>query len=142
VFSKYGWIILLKNKTGKATALTLKTIFTHRKPRRLWVDKGKEFYNKDVKSLIELCSTENEEKSSVVEIWNRTMKERMCKYFSANNTYKYIDVLKDLIKRYNETRHSSIGMTLIKASNPANENKVRMKLYLNLPLPSKVRCRR
>jgi len=54
-----------KNKTGKATALALKTIL--RKPRRLWVDKGKEFYNKDVKSLIDLYSTEKEEKSSVVE---------------------------------------------------------------------------
>jgi len=47
MFSKYGWIIPLKNKTGNATALALKTIF--RKPQRLWVDKGKEFYNKDVK---------------------------------------------------------------------------------------------
>jgi len=137
VFSKYGRIILLKNKTGKATASALKTIFTHRKPQRLWVDKGKEFYNKDVKFLIDLYSTENEEKSSVVERWNRTMKERMFKYFSANNTYKYIDVLKDLVKRYNETKHSSIGMTPIEASDPANENKVRIKLYPNLPAPSK-----
>jgi len=137
VFSKYGWIVPLKNETGKATALDLKTIFTHRKPQRLWVDKGKEFYNKDVKSLIELYSTENEENSSVVEKWNRTMKVRMFKYFSANNTYKYIDVLKDLVKRYNETKHSAIGMTPIEASDPANENKVRTNLYPNLPAPSK-----
>ena len=50
----------------------------------MWVDKGKEFYNKDVKSLIDIYSTENEEKASVVERWNRTMKEKMFKYFSAN----------------------------------------------------------
>jgi len=66
-----------KKKTGKATASALKTILTHRKPRHLWVDKGKEFYNKDVKPLIDLYSTENEEKSSVVERWNRTMKEQI-----------------------------------------------------------------
>jgi len=80
---------------------------------------------------------ENEEKSSVVERWNRTMKERMLKYFLANNTYRYIDVLKDLVKRYNETKHSSIGMTPIEASDPSNENKIRIKLYPNLPLLSK-----
>ena len=67
VFSKYGWLIPLKDKTGKSVALALKTIFEERKLEKMWVDKGKEFYNKDVKDLIELCSTENEEKSSVVE---------------------------------------------------------------------------
>ena len=81
----------------------------------MWVDKGKEFYNKDVKDLIELYSTENEEKSSVVERWIRTMKEKMWKYFSANSTNVYIDVLPDLVKEYN-TRHSSIKMTPVKAS--------------------------
>ena len=81
----------------------------------MWVDKGKEFYNKDVKDLIELYSTENEEKSSVVERWIRTMKEKMWKYFSANSTNVYTDVLPDLVKEYN-TRHSSIKMTPVKAS--------------------------
>ena len=73
VFSKYGWLIPLKDKTGKSVASALKTIFEERKPEKMWVDKGKEFYNKDVKDLIELYSTENEEKSSVVERWIRTI---------------------------------------------------------------------
>jgi len=47
---------------------------------------------------VELYSTENEEKSLVAERWNRTMKEKMFKYFTANNTYKYIDVLDDLLR--------------------------------------------
>lgn len=133
VFSKYGWTIPLKNKTGLAVATALKKILKERKPRLMWVDKGKEFYNKDVKQLVDLYSTENEEKSSVVERWNRTMKERMFKYFSANNTYKYIDVVDDLVKVYNETRHSSIGMTPTQASKPSNADKVRIKLYPDLP---------
>ena len=75
----------------------------------MWVDKGKEFYNKAVKDLlIELYLTENEEKSSVVERWIRTMKEKMRKYFSANSTKVYIDALPDLVKKYNNTRHSSM----------------------------------
>ena len=59
VFSKYGWLIPLKYKTGKSVASALKAIFKERKPEKMWVDKGKEFYNKDVKELIELYSTEN-----------------------------------------------------------------------------------
>ncbi|XP_065653086.1 uncharacterized protein LOC136080397 [Hydra vulgaris] len=59
----------------------------------MWVDKGLEFYNKHVKALgVELYSTENEEKSCVVERWNRTMKDKMFKHFSANSTRKYIDL--------------------------------------------------
>jgi len=63
------------------------------------------------------------------------MRERMFKYFSANNTYKYIAVLKDLVKRYNETKHSSIGMTPIEASDSSNKSKICMKLYPNLSMP-------
>ena len=103
VFSKYGWLIPLKDKTGKSVASALKTIFKERKPEKMWVDKGKEFYNKDVKDLIELYSTENEEKSSVVERWIRTMKEKMWKYFTANSTNNFINVLSDLVKEYNNT---------------------------------------
>ena len=80
VFSKYGWLIPLKDKTGKSVASALETIFKERKPEKMWVDKGKEFYNKNVKDSIELYSTENEEKSSVVERWIRPMKEKMWKY--------------------------------------------------------------
>ena len=66
IFSKYGWIIPLKNKKGETVASALKTIFEERKPEKMWVDKGKEFYNKDVKDLIELYSTENEEKIALL----------------------------------------------------------------------------
>ena len=131
IFSKYGWIIPLKNKEGKTVASALKTIFKERKPEKMWVDKGKEFYNKDVKGLIELYSTENEEKSSVVERWIRTMKEKMWKYFTDNNTNIYIDILPDLGKDYNNTKHSSIKMTPVEASEKKNELMVWRNLYPN-----------
>ena len=95
----------------------------------MWVDKGKEFYNKDVKDLIELYSTENEEKSSVVERWIRTMKEKLWKCFLAKSTNVYIGVLPDLVKEYNNTRHSSIKMTPTKASRKENELRVWRNLY-------------
>ena len=129
IFSKYGWLIPLKDKTGKSVADALKRIFKSRKPNKIWVDKGKEFYNREVQGLIELYSTENEEKSSVVERWNRTMKEKMWKYFSSNSTNVYINVLDDLVHQYNNTIHSSIKMTPIAASKKKNENKVWRNLY-------------
>jgi len=83
-----------------------------------------------VKELgVELCSTENEEKSSVVERWNRTMKEKVFKYLTANNTNKYIDVLDDFVEKYNNTRHSSIKMTPVEASKKENEERVYRNLY-------------
>ena len=104
VFSKYGWMLPLQDKTGVSVANALKEIFKQRKPEKLWTDKGKAFYNKHVNELgVELYSTENEEKSSVAERWNRTMKEKMFKYFTANNTNKYIDVLDDFVDKYNNT---------------------------------------
>ena len=131
VFSKYGCLIPLKDKTGKSVASALKTIFKERKPEKMWVDKGKEFYNKDVKELIELCSTENAEKLSVFERWIRTMKEKMWKYFTDNNTNVYIDILPDLVKDYNNTKHSSIKMTPVEASEKKNELTVWRNFYPN-----------
>ena len=48
----------------------------------------------------------------------------MCKYFSANNARKYVDVLDLLVDQYNNTIHSSIKTTPKKASRKENENKV------------------
>ena len=120
IFSKYGWIVPLKDKKGKTVANALKTIFEERKPGKLWTDKGREFYNKDVKEIINLYSTENEEKSSIVERWIRTMKEKMWKYFTDNDTYNYMNVLPELVEDYNNTVHSSIKMTPIDASKKEN----------------------
>ena len=82
----------------------------------MWVDKGREFYNKYVRKLVELYSTENEEKSCVIERYNRTIKDKIFKYFSANSTRKYIDVLDKLVYQYNNIVHSSIKMTPVEAS--------------------------
>ena len=54
VFSKYGWIVTLKDKKGESVGEAFKTIFKEgRKPQYLWIDKGKEYYNKHVKDLLE-----------------------------------------------------------------------------------------
>ena len=100
----------------------------------IWSDKGSEFYNRQVKELlkdniIKLYSTENEEKSSVVERWIGTMKQHMYKYFTANETTKYYDMLDKLVENYNNTVHSSIKMTPVEASKVENELTVYENLY-------------
>ena len=81
------------------------------------------------KRLIELYSTQNEEKSVLVERWIRTMNERMWKYFSANSTRVYINVLDKLVVQYNNTRQPSIKMTPVQASKTEKENKVWRNIY-------------
>ena len=135
VFSKYGWIVPLKDKKGESVAEAFKTIFKEgRKPQYLWTDKGKEYYNKHVKDLLEkssikLYSTENEEKSSVVERWNRTIKSKMWKQFTVQGNTMYLDMLPKLVNQYNNTKHSSIKMTPVEASNKKNEGTVYFNLY-------------
>ena len=75
-FCKFVWIIPLKRKTGQEVASAFSRILKERRPSKMWVDKGREFYNKAVQKLVKLYRTENEEKSCVIERFNRTNKEK------------------------------------------------------------------
>ena len=134
VYSKYGWIVPLKTKTGKEVASALVKLFEIAVPSRLWTDKGTEFSNRHVRRVLEansvtLSSTENEEKSSVAERWNRTMKRIMWKFFTANNTNKYIDELQNMVDKYNTTYYRSIKLSPSDARNPSNYKHVFTALY-------------
>ena len=100
----------------------------------MWTDKGSEFISKHFKEFLKknnitLYHTENEEKSSVVERLNKTMKNKMWKLFSANNNTVYWNKLDKLVDDYNNTYHSSVQMTPTEASKKENENKVFANLY-------------
>ena len=64
-------------------------------------DKGRELFNKDVQELVELYSTENEERSCVIEIFNTNIMEKIFRNFSDNITRKFVDVLDLLVDQYN-----------------------------------------
>ena len=110
VFSKYGWVKPLKAKKTESVSSAFDLIFkkSKRQPEKLWTVKGSEFIRKHFKEFlkknnVELYHTENEEKSSVVERWNKTMKNEMWKMFSANNNTVYWDKLDKLVDDYNNT---------------------------------------
>ena len=132
IFSKFVWIVPLKRKTGQEVANAFSRILKERIPSKMWVDNARAFDNKNVQKLVELCSTENEEKSCEIERFNRTIREKMFKYFSANKTRKFVDVLDLLVDQYNNTIHSSSKMTPKEASRKENENKVWRNLYADL----------
>ena len=77
IFSKFVWNVPLKRKTGQEVANAYSKILKEWRPSKMWVDTGREFYNKGVQKLVELYSIENEEKSCVIEIFNRSIKENV-----------------------------------------------------------------
>ena len=137
VFSKYGWAIPIKNKTGAEVTKAFTDLWKKQTPpKKLWTDKGKEFLNSRMSTLLEennvhLYWTENEEKSCIVERWNRTIKEMMWKYFTKHKTGIYINVLPELIKKYNSTYNRAIKCSPTDARKPANYQHVLNALYIH-----------
>ena len=131
IFSKFAWVIPLKDKKGINAKNALEKIFKQRKCEYLWTDKGKEFYNKQVQDLlkennIKLYSTYNFEiKSSVTERFNRTFKNMMFKKFTENDNTIFYNILDELVDKYNDKYHRTIKMTPIQASKKINEKKIR-----------------
>ena len=136
VFSKYAWVEPIKNKTGKAVTEAFEKILKQgRKPIQLQTDDGKEFYNKTFQTLlnkykIHHFSTSGDTKASVVERFNRTLKQRMYRYFTTNNTLKFVPVLQSLVKGYNRSYHRSIKMAPNQVTE-ANSSEVYANLYKN-----------
>ena len=134
VFSKYAWVLSLKKKDSITVMEAFESIFTQRKPLKLQMDKGKEFINatfqnglKDLK--IQFYVSQNEDiKASVVERLNRTLKTKMWKYFTHRNSYKYIEVLPDMVHSYNETYHRTVGRSPASVKKK-DEPVIRLKIY-------------
>ena len=114
VLSKYAWVVPLKNKTGKSIIDAFETIFAERKPGKLQTDKGAEFLNRQFQKYLDELNvrhftTENDDiKACIVERFNRTLKTKMWRYFTKDSMNRYLDVLPQLTKAYNDSYHSKI----------------------------------
>ena len=142
VFSKFVWTCGIKNKTGSVMARALTKIFHQEKYHHLQTDKGKEFYNAKVKSVLETnninhFSTENDDiKASIVERFNRTIQNRLHRWFTKNKSQRWVDVLSDMTDAYNNTYHRSIKMKPVEVTRKNSED-VWLNLYGNLQYTSK-----
>jgi len=50
-------------------------------------------------------------KCAVMERFKRTLKSKLYKWFTRNNTYRYVDVLDKYVTGYNDTVHSNPSST-------------------------------
>ena len=114
IFSKYKWVIPLKDKRGITVTFAFQKILKefNDKPSKIWVGKGSEFYNRSwlEKNNIEMYSVQNEGKSVTAERFIRTLKNKIYKYMISISKNVYIDKLDDIINKYNNTYHILIKM--------------------------------
>ncbi|KAL4104412.1 hypothetical protein QTP88_004104 [Uroleucon formosanum] len=139
-FSKFSWALELKKKDGINVSEAFEKIIkqaisqNHQAPKLLHADKGLEFENKHFKKVlqkygIKMYHTQNEEKSSIIERFNRTLNSKMRLHFEVTNSKKWIKILKSLIYEYNfKDIHRSIGMRPCEV-NKSNEDVVFHKLF-------------
>ena len=124
LYSKYAFVIPLENKKGISVTNGFNKIIkqSNRKPNKIWVDQGGEFYNNVFKKWLSdndiiMYSTYNEGKSVVAERFIRTLKTKLYKHMTAIGKNVYYDVLNDIVYKYNNTKHSTIKMKPIDVGN-------------------------
>lgn len=116
IFSKFAFTVALKNKSATSVKKAFEDIFAQgRKPQKIHTDKGGEFLGKQIqdyfkKEGIHHYVTQSQTKAFCVERYNRTLKTRMFRAFTAKNTLNYVDMLQDLVDGYNHSKHRTIGM--------------------------------
>lgn len=124
VFSRFLWTRPLRRKTGEETAAALTDLFCtvsedpekhHTLPRIVYVDRGSEFYNRNVKGLlastpipVQLQSSHDQTKAAIVERVQRTIKARLWKYLYQNGTSRWIQALPAIVESYNHARHVTL----------------------------------
>ena len=120
LYSKYAFVILLKDKKGISIANAFNKIIkqSNRKPNKIWVDQEGEFYNNVFKKWLSdndiiMYSMYNEEKSVAAERFIRILKNTLYKHMAATGKNVYYDVLDDVFNKYNNTKHSTIKMKSI-----------------------------
>ena len=118
LFSKYAWVVFLKDKKGVSIVNAFQKMLdsSKRKPNKIWVDQGSEFYNNHFKKWlkdngISMYSTYNEGKSVVAaERFIKTLKNKIYKHMTAISKNLSFDVLDDIVDEYNNTYHETIKM--------------------------------
>ena len=110
LFSKYAFVVPLKDKEGSSIVNAFQSILnkSKRKPNKIWVDQGSEFYNNNFKKCLKdndiaMYSTYNEGKSVFTERFIKTLKSKIYKHMTSISKNIYFDVLDDIVKKYNNS---------------------------------------
>ena len=127
-FSKYLWAIPLKNKYSQTITNEFSNILSKskRKPLKKESDRGTEFYNSIFQNFlkaknIQYYSRFTDKGPSIAERVIRTVRSLLTKpVFLAGNA-GWLSELPSVVRKYNNTIHSSTKMTPIQASKKSNE---------------------
>ena len=110
VFAKYAWVNILKDKKGKTVLNAFIEIAneSNHKPNKLWVDQGRELYNKLMQEWLDnndilIYSTHNEGKSVIAERFIKTLKYKICKRMTVNDSKSFFPYFNKLVDQYNNT---------------------------------------
>ena len=124
LYSKYAFVVSLKDKKGISIFNGFNKIIKQsgRKPNKIWVDKGSEFYNHVFKKWLSdndiiMYSTFNEGKSVVAERFIRTLKNKLYEHMTTTGKNVYYNILDDVLNGYNNTKHNPIKMEPIGVKN-------------------------
>lgn len=117
LFSRFMQVRPLKSKSADQVLKALSDILESPNSlgvSRLFTDKGTEFYNKKVLNYlksrsIKLYSVESDVKASTVERAIQTLKNKMYRYMTEKNTYKYLPIIQQLVHSYNITPHLGLS---------------------------------
>jgi len=105
----------LKTKTGIEVAKVVEKIIKKHQPipRYIQTDLGKEFYNTHVQAVmkkykIKHYTVNSQFKAAIVERFNRTLREKLNRWFTSQGHKVWYKVLPTLIETYNQSKHRGI----------------------------------
>ena len=132
-FSRFVWVKPLKNKTSKSIVKSLALLIMTHRPVRIMSDRGSEFMNADVNKMLEafgpkLYFAYSENKASLVERVQRTLRQKIGRIFTKNDNNNWIDHIEDVVHTYNNSYHSSIKMPPAEVTEK-DYVRIRLRLY-------------
>ncbi|MEW8509096.1 MAG: hypothetical protein AB2598_20640 [Candidatus Thiodiazotropha sp.] len=123
VFSKYLFVVTLKDKKASSVVEAFRKVLNQgRIPEVVFSDKGGELNNSLLKKEfqkyhIKYFTTQNDDiKNSIAERVIRTLRNKLYRVFQKQRSYRYIEILPDIVKGYNNTNHRSIGMAPVEVT--------------------------
>ena len=105
LFSKYAWVVPIKYKKGTSIFNAFQKLTSkRRKPNKIWIDQGSEFYNNFFKAFLKLNNIEiywtyNKGKSVVAERFIGTLKDKIFKHMTAISKNVCFDVSDDIVNK-------------------------------------------
>ena len=150
-YTRYAWTVPLKDKKGETVANAFKEIMkkSNRKPNKLWVDQGKEFYNQHMYKIFKfknedilekdengeyknhIYSVFNSGKNPAIERFNKTLTNKLWKQFTVQENQKWLNILQTITSKYNNTIHRTINTTPSLASKNPSLVKIKEEIYSN-----------